>query len=192
MWNGVREYVTAGQSVVTGCTVHPSPDGTYYSLHEGEETPVADHISTRTRKILHDYRESTKSSEKAKDYQIFIIESILEVSEENGKKMFKVKWFNYLEEQATLEPIENIPKFIQEYYKDKTKLGQKLPNPRIKHTKKLADGRSYHFLYWEGGKGGSWLKEDFFKMAGADDEEDSILPSLICGTRKSRDKRICR
>jgi hypothetical protein len=87
----------------------------------------------------------------------------------------------------------NIPKFIREFYKDKTKLGQKLPNPRIKHTKKLADGTLYHFLTWEGEKGGSWLKEDFFTIAG-DEEEGSIqnLPDLTCGTRKSRDKRICR
>ena len=92
-------------------------------------------------------------------------------------------------EAATLEPESNIPKFIREYYNDKTKLGKLLPNPRIKHTKKTSSGTQYHFLTWEGEKGGQWHGEDFFQLAGGDNLN---LPDLSCRTRKSRDKRICR
>ena len=108
--------------------------------------------------------------------------------------MFKVKWYGFPKDQATIEPSKNIPKFIQNYYKDKTKFGKTLPNPRIKHTKKLTDGTNYHFLSWEGEKGGSWLKEDFFLTTNRYDESEILmdLPELTCGTRKSRDKRICR
>ena len=86
LWNGVREYEAAGQSVVTGCTSYPLPKKTYCSVHDGEPTPVADHVSSRTRKVLKDYREETKESELAGDDHAFIIESILEIAEdENGE-----------------------------------------------------------------------------------------------------------
>ena len=194
LWNGIREYEVAGQSVVTGCTSYPVPNKTYCSLHEGEPTPIADNISSRTRKILRDYRESAKDSDLAGDDHAFIIESILDIEENaNGEKMFKVKWFNFPIEAATLEPENNIPKFIIEYYRDRSKIGQVLPSPRIKHTKKTSSGTLFHFLTWEGESGGQWHGEDFFKLAGGDDGEDRLLlPDLTCQTRKSRDKRICR
>ena len=132
LWNGVREYVDAGQSVVTGCTSYPVPKKTYCNLHLGEPTPVADNVSARTRKVLKDYREDMKESDKAGDDQAYIVESILDIVEEDGQeKHYKVKWFNFPVEAATLEPESNIPKFIREYYNDKTKLGKLLPNPRI-------------------------------------------------------------
>ena len=190
LWNGVREFVTAEERVITGCTSYPVPNKTYCGLHEGEPTPVADNVSSRTRKILKDYREEAKDHEHAGDDQAYIIESILDVIEEDGQEtMYKVKWFNFPIDAATLEPKSNIPKFITEYYEDRAKLGKTLPNPRIKHTKKTSTGTQYHFLTWEGEKGGQWYGEDFFTLAGGD---DSRIPDLSCRTRKSRDKRICR
>ena len=35
----------------------------------------------------------------------------------------ETRWFNFPEEAATLEPEGNIPKFIVEYYRDKSKIG---------------------------------------------------------------------
>ena len=195
LWNGVREFEAAGQSVVTGCTSYPVPTKTYCAVHEGEHTPVADTVSARTRKALKDYREETRESDKAGDDNAYIVESILDITEEDGKQVFKVKWFNFPSEAATMEPEENIPKFIVEYYKDRTKLGKVLPSPRIKHTKKTSSGTLFHFLTWEGEKGGQWHGEDFFKLAGGVDGEGDemlVLPDLSCRTRKSRDKRICR
>jgi hypothetical protein len=193
LWNGVREFQDAGQSVVTGCTTYPVPNSTYCTLHEGEPTPVADNISSRTRKILKNYREQTKESDQAGDDHIFIIESILDIEEHvDGGRMFKVKWFNFPVEAATVEPESSIPKFIIEYYGDETKLGKPLPSPRIKHTKKTTSGTLFHFLTWEGEKGGKWHGEDFFKLAGGYGEDSLLVPELSCRTRKSRDKRICR
>ena len=124
---------------------------------------MADSVSSRTRKVLKDYREETKDYEHAGDDQAYIIESILDVIEEDEQEtMYKVKWFNFPLDAATLEPESNIPKFIIEYYKDRSKLGKTLPNPRIKHTKKTSSGTQYHFLTWEGEKGGQWYGEDFW------------------------------
>ena len=192
LWNGVREFVDAEESVVTGCTSYPIPTKTYCSLHDGEPTPVADNVSSRTRKILRDYREGAKESQLAGDDQAYIIESILDIIEtDQSEKLYRVKWFNFPVEVATLEPESALPKFITEYYKDKTKLGKSLPNPRIKHTKETSSGTRYHFLTWEGEKGGQWYGEDFFTLAGGEDDQ-LRLPDLTCRTRKSRDKRICR
>ena len=83
-------------------------------------------------------------------------------------------------------------RFFVEWYKDKSRLGKALPNPRIKHTKKTSSGTQYHFLTWEGEKGGQWYGDDFFKLAGGEDEELLLPEQLSCRTRKSRDKRICR
>ena len=193
LWNGVREYVDAGQSVVTGCTSYPIPNKTYCNMHEDEPTPVADNVSSRTRKVLKDYREKTKESDAAGDDHAYIVEAIIDIVEKEGcEREFKVKWFNFPPEAATLEPESNIPRFIVEYYKDKSRLGKALPNPRIKHTKKTSSGTRYHFLTWEGEKGGQWYGDDFFKLAGGEDEELLLPEQLSCRTRKSRDKRICR
>ena len=196
LWNGVREFEYAGQSVVTGCTSYPVPNKTYCGIHEGEPTPVADTVSARTRKALKDYREETKESDRAGDDNAYIVESILDiVDQENGERMYKVKWFNFPSEAATMEPEGNIPPFIREYYKERSRLGNILPSPRIKHTKKTSAGTLFHFLTWEGEKGGQWLGQDFFKIASGDDGDEGdnvVLPDLTCRTRKSRDKRICR
>ena len=189
-WNGVKEFKSAGQSVVTGCTSQPLPKKTFCGLHEGEATPVAEHVTRETRNTLK--KKKKEENENFEDH-LYIVESILEIIIEEGKKMFKVKWFGYNEESATIEPEENIPKFIQNYYSDPSKLGKKLPNPQIKHSKKLTNGTTYHFLTWEGEGNGSWISDDFFTHVGDDDTEFSgSFPELTCGTRKSRDKRICR
>ena len=72
-WNGVKEYDAAGTSVVTGCTSLPFPMKTYCALHEGEPTPVADNVSSRTRKSLRDYKDKIKLSENAGQDHVYII-----------------------------------------------------------------------------------------------------------------------
>jgi hypothetical protein len=80
-------------------------------------------VSSRTRKILKDYRNNTKESDEAGNDHAYIIESIMDIQEnEDGDKMYMVKWFNFPEEAATLESEGNIPQFIVEYYKDKSKM----------------------------------------------------------------------
>ena len=63
-----------------------------------------------------------------------------------------MKWSGFDEDAATWEPSQNVPKFVQAYYKkDPTRLGRKIPNPVIKHSKKVGNTK-YHFLSWEGEK----------------------------------------
>ena len=193
-WNGVKVFEAAGQSVVTGCTSQPLPRNTFCSLHQGEATPVAEKVTNETRSSLRlkKKKQATNSDDNLEDH-LHIVESILDITTINGKQMFKVKWFGYPEEDATIEPEENIPKFIQNFYSVPQNLGKRLPNPKIKQSKKLTNGTTYHYLTWEGEEGGTWIEEDFFSMVGDKDAEFSQnLPVLTCGTRKSRDKRICR
>ena len=53
----------------------------------------------------------------------------------DDKIVFKVKWLGYPE--ASWEQEDRIPGFVRKFYSDdSSRLGSKLPNPRIKHTKK--------------------------------------------------------
>ena len=193
LWNGVRTFEKACQTIVTGYTSYPLPHKTCCNIHDGESTPVPDSVSSDSRKKLKKYKNDHKASQNALDDDVYIIESILDITVNNANEsIFKVKWFNFPVEAATYEPMENIPKFIIEYYKDDNdRLGKPLPNPIIKHSKKTSTGSMFYFLAWEGEKGGKWHGEDFFKLAG-DQEASSLIPELSCQTRKSRDKRICR
>ena len=47
----------------------------------------------------------------------------------------------------------------------------------------------YHFLSWEGEKGGEWLNEDFFDILDDDGGHKTTTIEESCNTRKSRDKR---
>ena len=118
-----------------------------------------------------------------------------DISEDSGKKEYKVKWVGYEEDLDTWEPEENIPKFIREYYKDDTKLKTKLPNPKIKYTKLLANGAKMHFLTWDGvteAGDGQWVGEDWFDLASTDGDIVNTMEEGECGTRKSRDHQTNR
>ena len=99
-----------------------------------------------------------------------------------------MKWSGLDEDAARWEPSQNVPKFVQAYYKkDPTRLGRKIPNPVIKHSKKVGNTK-YHFLSWEGEKGGEWLNEDFFDILDVDgghktttiEESGLVLTQLAC------------
>ena len=120
-----------------------------------------------------------------------------EVKNKGSKKRvteFRVKWSGFPEDAATWEPEDNIPKFIQMFYKeDPTRLGMKLPNPTIKHSKTVGSAK-YHFLSWGSTLGGRWLKDaEFFDLVNGDGENISLQEvDTGCNTRKSRDKRARR
>ena len=81
-----------------------------------------------------------------------------------------------------------IPGFIQKYYEDKSeRLGQPLPNPKIKHTKKVG-GSDVHLLSWGDDSGDEWLHDHFFHYLAEDGEVLNSNLSVTCNTRKSRDK----
>ena len=68
---------------------------------------------------------------------------------------FGGSWVGFGDEDSTWESEDAIPKFIQEFYLDRSKLRMKLPNPLIKYSKTLANGSKQHFLSWNGEKGGN-------------------------------------
>ena len=98
----------------------------------------------------------------------------------------KIKWVGYPD--ATWEMADRIPGFIQKYYEDKSeRLGQPLPNPKIKHTKKVG-GSDVHLLSWGDDSGNEWLHDHFFHYLAEDGEVLNSNLSVTCNTRKSRDK----
>ena len=146
-----------------------------------------------TRRTLRDHNTNTAQSKEASQDNIFVIETILDKEKRKGKEYLKVKWLNFPENEATWEPSESIPKFIQLYYSDPQKFGKKLPNPKLKRVKK-AGSEVYHLLTWDGDDSvGEWLHDDFFKLVGDDGEIFSTSEDdKSCNTRKSRDKRSRR
>ena len=82
--------------------------------------------------------------------------------------------------------LEYVSNFRRYYESDKSRLGQRLPKPSIKHTKKVGD-TLLHKLCWGDESGGEWLEEDFFDALTA--EGETVTTNVSCNTRKSRDKR---
>ena len=189
--SGIRTFDKAGVTVFTGCTRHPQPSSKYCWEHQSGDSPVvpASSVSSRTRQQLSGHKSASNYSEQAGNDQFYIIESINEIKMEDDKNVFKVKWLDYPE--TTWEEEDRLPGFIKKYYTDDIKrLGSILPNPRIKHTKKVG-GSEVHLLSWEGEAGSQWLHEDFFHFLSEDGEVLNSNMTVTCNTRKSRDK-TCR
>ena len=189
--SGLRTFEKAGVRVFTGCTRHPQPNSKYCWEHQSGDSPVvpASSVSSRTRQQLSGYRAVTNYSENAGNDQFYIVECINEIRIEDGKQVFNVKWLGYPE--PTWEGDDRLPGFIKKYYTDDaSRLGSALPNPRIKHTKKVG-GTAIHLLSWEGESGSEWLHDSFFHYLSEDGEVLNSNMTVTCNTRKSRDK-TCR
>ena len=182
--SGVREFPKVGLEVITGCIKHPAFNSKYCQEHGSEESPAvtANSISSRTRQQLRKYRTDTASYSEAEQDEVYVVESILEIK---GPEIL-VKWAGF--PNPTWENENGIPKFIRNYYeKNPAKLGNVLPNPKIKHSKSIGD-TVIHKLSWGDEPGVEWVSDDFFKLL--DDNGENIESTLqSCNTRKSRDKR---
>ena len=111
---------------------------------------------------MYEHKKSEAKSKEAPGEDFFVIDTIVDIKEDNNVKQFKVKWVGYPEHESTWEEGDSVPKFIQEYYlEDSSRIGSPLPQPYIKHSKKVG-GTEYYYLKWDGQRGGQWLKEDFF------------------------------
>ena len=155
---------------------------------QGVQVPrlISSQVSRDTRMKLREHRESTAISSDASQDNIYVIETILNLKKKDDCDLFLVKWLNFPESEASWEPSDCVPGFIQLYYKDGSNLGKPLPNPRLKRTKK-AGNETYYHLSWEGeDSGAQWIHEDFFKLLGEDGEISSSLQTdESCNTRKS-------
>ena len=188
---GVREFRSTGIKVVTGCTGIPAPRSKFCKEHQTSQSPalLSSQVTKDTRMTLRDHNTATAKSLDAQQDNIFVIETILDVEIKAEVKNFRVKWLNFPENEATWEPEESIPKFIQLYFNEKSRYGKPLPNPKLKRVKR-AGTDVYHLLTWEGdSSAGEWLHDDFFKLLGDDGEIFSTNEDdQTCNTRKSRDK----
>ena len=190
--NGIREFKASEDFIITGCTSIPQPNKKFCQQHEDGESPVipVDQVASETRRVLRDRRKRTANYKEAGQDDIFVVESIEGIKKDkNGQTKYQVKWVGFDHEDCTWEGENAIPKFIREYYEDRSKLKSKLPNPVIKSSKTLANGSKYHYLSWGGGKGGKWLSQDWFEIANEDGDLTSTVEVNSCNTRKSRDKR---
>ena len=130
--NGIREFKTSKDFVITGCTTIPQPNKKYCHLHEEADSPVvtADRLNEKSKKALQDKRKSTATYKEAGQDDLYVIESIQDIKKNKiGKLRFLVKWVGFGDEDSTWESDDAIPKFIQEFYLDRSKLRMKLPNP---------------------------------------------------------------
>ena len=132
--SGMRTFEAAGVTHFTGCTRHPLPDSHYCWEHKAGDSPVipADSVSSRTRQQLSGARTVSSYAEN----QYYVVESITDIIKSSEKPQYRVKWVGF--ENETLEVEERLPTFITQYYRtNPDKLGQKLPDPVIKATKKV-------------------------------------------------------
>ena len=175
-FSGVTTFDHSDYNILSGCQKIPTPGSKFCSDHEHEKTPCIDKVTEKTKETL-DRKDQFDNDD------IFIIESIVEMK----PKEVLVKWAGF--DTSTWEPKDNIPEWIVHFYQDPKKLSKPLPNPYIKHIKRVGKGQTYYLLSWEGGDGEEeWLDESLINMyTGA--VEDSISS---CNTVKDKDKRILR
>ena len=183
--SGIREFPKAGIKVFTGCTKHPAHNSKFCAEHKKEPSPVipAQKVSSRTRAKLREERTSSATYKEAEQDDIYIVESIIQIKDDT--KELLIKWSGFPE--PTWEPEACVPPYLKLYYQNNpSKLGKQIPNPKIKHTKKIGD-TLIHKLCWGDEEGDEWIDDDFFKIVNDHGESVSMLSS--CNTRKSRDKR---
>lgn len=187
----MREYKHSNKRVLTGCTSMPTPGSKFCSSHQNEDSPVIlkENLTSNSRSQLYNFRSRTKQTQlDLPDDDLFVVESILEAKEQKKTKLFLVKWAGFPESESTWEPSRNIPQFISRYYADSSKFGKPLPEPRIKHTKKVSkNSEIFHYLEWgnESSSSGEWVSDNLFDL-----DSDKVIESVSsCNTRKVRDKR---
>jgi hypothetical protein len=97
-----------------------------------------------------------------------------------GNPEYLVQWEGYPSSKQTWKKMENIPKFIVDYYE---KTGQTtIPKPRIKSTK-LVGSKLYYLLTWDGVKKGvpEYIPASDFEIASTDIVEGE--GTSTCNTR---------
>ena len=179
----IREYKHSDKKVLTGCTNMPSPDSKFCQHHRTVESPVMlrEALTKESRNCLYNFRSRTKQTQlQLPDDELFVVETILDICQKNKAK-FLVKWAGFPRSEATWEPEKNIPKFITKYYENSENLGKKLPEPRIKETKKVANGAEiFHYLEWGSETAGEWVADSLFDL-----DADTVIEDISsCNTRK--------
>ena len=164
----IREYKHSNKKVLTGCINMPSPGSKFCPHHLSEDSPVVlkETLTSESRSRLYNFRSRTKQTQlNLPDDDLYVVESILDMKVKKKAKNFLVKWASFPESESTWEPESHIPKFILKYYEDSAHFGKPLPEPRIKHTKKVANGSEiFHYLEWGSESSGEWIADSLFDL----------------------------
>ena len=72
------------------------------------------------------------------------------------------------------------------YESDRSRLGQGLPKPKIKHAKKIGE-TLIHKLSWGDEAGGEWLEDDLIETLSENLTSEST--NVSCYTRNKRERR---
>ena len=164
--SGVRVFPTAGVTTLIGCSKMPLYNSKYCGDHKASDFPVvsSDKVAPATKQKLYKKRKETAvAKDDVPGDDFYVIEKVEDIKTEKDKKLFKIKWAGFPEEDSTWEEASSVPGFIQKFYEEKSNLNKPLPKPTIKHTKVIG-GTEYHYPKWGDEKGGQWLNEDFFKI----------------------------
>ena len=147
--SGVRVFKTAGVTTLIGCSKMPLPNSKYCAEHKDADMPVisSNKVARETKEKLYRKRKETATADEAPGDDFYVIESVTEVKEENGKKLFKIKWAGFSSAENTWESEGSVSGFIQNFYEDEANLGKPLPKPQIMHTKKIGN-TEFHCLKW--------------------------------------------
>ena len=180
----IREYKHSDKKVLTGCTNMPSPDSKFCSLHYNVESPVLlkESLSSESISRLYNFRSRTKQTQvDLPDDDLYVVESILEKKSSKSKILYLVKWAGFPTSESTWEPEQHIPVFISKFYENPNNLGKNLPEPRIKHTQKVANGSEvFHYLEWGAETSGEWIADSLFDL-----DMDRVIENVSsCNTRK--------
>ena len=105
---GVREFDDADVRVVTGCTEMPGTKNKYCFKHQHEQSPIltGDKVTDSTRTKLRKHRKETAYSEEAPEDQMYIIEAINDMK--NNDFEFLIKWAGFPNNVSTWEPSSKV------------------------------------------------------------------------------------
>ena len=134
------------------------------------------------------FKEQSSSISLPKD-TVFIVEAVLDVRISENQKDFLVKFAGFPFEAACWEPVQNLPRFLSEFYKNKSNLRKTIPGPAVRCTKQVGDSEIFLDLEWSPKTSvkDTFASEELFSM-NADALCSEALRST-CNTRKIRDKR---
>ena len=192
-FSAVRKFKHSNKTILTGCTASPNPNSPFCSQHLKTESPVllAEHLSIATRTTLHEWRvRYQKTQNLLQKDSVFIIQTVLKTRRTDSRIEFHVKFAGFPEEAACWEPLENLPRFVTDYYSKNENIGKALPKPKIKRTKHINnESEIYIELEW----GCNDTSKDVFEDEDLFDlDADKLCEEAMkstCNTRKIRDKR---
>ena len=119
--SGVRVFPTAGVTTLIGCSKMPLHNSKYCGDHKDSDFPVvsSDKVAPATKEKLYKKRKETAvAKDDVPGDDFYVIEKVEDIKTEKDKKLFKIKWAGFPEEDSTWEESSSVPGFIQKFYEE--------------------------------------------------------------------------